>query len=127
MTAHVDQLFSGDRVVQSPLSRNDALVERARAFLASNATDRLYERAKAGMSDNVPDDFSLLHAVGLQAGTVFTRESGAPLSRGVPGLFTFENYRKIFDQRLYEFVERARNDDRWVMGRSSLGEAQKNC
>lgn len=121
MIAHVRQLFSGDRVVQSPLIRNDALIQQARAFLdGSNATDRLYERAKAAMQADAPDEFSLIRAVGPQAGTVFTRASGAPLSRGVPGLFTFDGYRNLFDKRLPAFVRAARDDDAWVMGRSYL-------
>jgi type VI secretion system protein ImpL len=121
MINHVQQLFSGDRVVQSPLIRNDALIQQARAFLdGSNATDRLYERAKTAMQADAPDEFSVIRAVGPQAGTVFTRASGAPLSRGVPGLFTFDGYRNLFDKRLTEFVRAARDDDAWVMGRSYL-------
>ncbi|GGD81651.1 type VI secretion system membrane subunit TssM [Caballeronia grimmiae] len=126
MIGHVEQLFSGERVVQSPLIRNDALIQRARAFLdSSNATQRLYDRAKADMQKEAPDEFTLLRAVGPQAGTVFTRASGAPLSRGVAGLFTFDGYRNLFDKRLREFVDAARDDDAWVMGRSYLGDAQK--
>ncbi|WP_175771301.1 type VI secretion system membrane subunit TssM [Burkholderia ambifaria] len=126
MIDHVQQLFSGERVVQSPVIRNDALVQQARAFLeGSNATDRLYQRAKAAMLKEAPDEFTLLRAVGPQAGTVFTRASDAPLSRGVSGLFTFDGYRNLFDKRLPEFVQIARDDDAWVMGRSYLGEAQK--
>lgn len=121
MIDHVQQLFSGERVVQSPLIRNDALVQQARAFLdGSNATDRLYQRAKAAMLKEAPDEFTLLRAVGPQAGTVFTRASDAPLSRGVAGLFTFDGYRNLFDKRLPEFVQIARDDDAWVMGRSYL-------
>jgi len=122
MIDHVQQLFAGDRVVQSPLIRNDALIQQARTFLdGSNATDRLYERAKAAMMKEAPDEFTLIRAVGPQAGTVFTRASGAPLPRGVPGLFTFDGYRNLFDRRLPEFVQVARDDDAWVMGRSYLG------
>ncbi|RQZ20775.1 type VI secretion system membrane subunit TssM [Burkholderia sp. Bp9031] len=121
MIDHVQQLFSGERVVQSPLIRNDALMQQARAFLdGSNATDRLYQRAKAAMLKEAPDEFTLLRAVGPQAGTVFTRASDAPLSRGVSGLFTYEGYRNLFDKRLPEFVQIARDDDAWVMGRSYL-------
>ncbi|WP_322047511.1 type VI secretion system membrane subunit TssM [Paraburkholderia sp. J67] len=126
MIEHVQQLFSGDRVVQSPLIRNDGLIQQARAFLdSSNATQRLYDRAKADMAKEAPDEFTMLRAVGPQAGTVFTRASGAPLSRGVPGLFTFDGYRNLFDKRLREFAQAARDDDAWVMGRSYLGEAEK--
>jgi type VI secretion system protein ImpL len=124
MIDHVQQLFSGDRIVRSPRMRNDALIRQARAFLdGSNATERLYQRAKAAMQKEAPDEFTLLRAVGPQAGTVFTRASGAPLSRGVPGLFTREGYRDLFDKRLPEFVQAARADDAWVMGRSYLSGA----
>lgn len=126
MIEHVQQLFAGDHVVQSPQIRNDALIQEARGFLdSSNATQRLYDRAKADMQKEAPDEFTLLRAVGPQAGTVFTRASGAPLSRGVPGLFTFDGYRNLFDKRLREFAQAARDDDAWVMGRSYLGEAEK--
>ncbi|RQN39313.1 type VI secretion system membrane subunit TssM [Paraburkholderia tropica] len=126
MISHLEQLFSGDEVVQSPLIRNDALIQQARALLdSSNATQRLYERAKADMLKEAPDEFTLLRAVGPQAGTIFTRASGAPLSRGVSGLFTFDGYRNLFDKRVREFASAARDDDAWVMGRSYLGEAQK--
>ncbi|WP_233873492.1 type VI secretion system membrane subunit TssM [Paraburkholderia adhaesiva] len=126
MIGHLEQLFSGERVVQSPLIRNDTLIQQARSFLDStNATQRLYDRAKVAMQQDAPDEFTLLRAVGPQAGTVFTRASGAPVSRGVPGIFTFDGYRNLFDKRLPEFIQTARNDDAWVMGRSYLGEAQK--
>ncbi|MEA3118250.1 MAG: type secretion system protein ImpL [Paraburkholderia sp.] len=128
MIDHVQELFSGARIVQSPLIRNDALIQRARSFLdASNATERLYERAKAAMHNDAPDEFTLIRAVGPQAGTVFTRASGAPLSRGVPGLFTFNGYRNLFDKRLPEFVRAARDDDAWVMGRVYLGSPQNEA
>lgn len=126
MIDHVQQLFSGSEVVQSPFVRNDALIQQVRSFLdSSNATGRLYERAKAAMQNEAPDEFTLLRAVGPQAGAVLTRASGAPLSRGVPGIFTFDGYRNLFDKRLPEFVQVARADDAWVMGRAFLGDAQK--
>lgn len=126
MIEHVNALFSGERIVQSPFVRNDALIQQARSFLdANNATLRLYERAKIAMQKAAPEEFTLLRAVGPQAGTVFTRASGEPLARGVPGLFTYDGYRNLFDKRLPEFVQLARDDDAWVMGRSLLGDAQK--
>ncbi|KWB82942.1 type VI secretion system membrane subunit TssM [Burkholderia ubonensis] len=126
MIDHVQRIFSGERVVQSPLMRNETLIQQTRKFLdGSNATDRLYERAKAAMAKEAPDEFTLLRTVGPQAGTVFKRASDAPLSRGVPGLFTYDGYRNLFDKRLPEFVQAARDDDAWVMGRSPAGDAQK--
>ncbi|MGV2288376.1 type VI secretion system membrane subunit TssM [Trinickia sp. YCB016] len=120
MAAHIEALLSGARLVQSPLPRNDALIRQARAFLdGSNATQRLYARAKAAMLKAAPGDFTLLGAVGPHAGEVFTRASGAPLSSGVPGLFTYDGYHTLFDKRLPEFVQLARDDDTWVVGHAS--------
>lgn len=124
MIDHVQRLFSEGHVVQSPLSRNEGLIRQARAFLdGSNPVDRLYQRAKAAMLKDAPDEFSLLRVVGPQAGVVFTRASGASLSSGVPGLFTLDGYRAMFDKRLPEFLQTASDDDAWVMGRRPLGDS----
>lgn len=127
MIDHVQRLFSEGRVVQSPRSRNEGMIQQARAFLdSSNPTDRLYQRAKAAMLKDAPDEFSLLRVVGPQAGVVFTRASGAPLSSGVPGIFTQEGYRAVFSKRLPEFLQVASEDDAWVMGRRTLDDSAKN-
>ena len=124
LAGHLAWLFAGKRIVQAPALRDDTLIQRARAFLdGNNATQRLYERAKAAMQREAPDDFTLLRAVGPQAGMLFARASGAPLARGVPGLYTFDGYRDLFDRRLPEFVRAARDDDAWVMGRAHSGPA----
>ncbi|KAG8154868.1 type VI secretion system membrane subunit TssM [Burkholderia catarinensis] len=127
MIGHVQQLFSEGHVVQSPLSRNEGMIQQARAFLdSSNPTDRLYQRAKAVMLKDAPDEFSLLRVVGPQAGVVFTRASGAPLSSGVPGIFTLEGYRAVFSKRLPEFLQVASEDDAWVMGRRTMDASARN-
>ncbi|KWF93021.1 type VI secretion protein VasK [Burkholderia diffusa] len=127
MIDHVERLFSEGHVVQSPLSRNDGLIRRARTFLdGSLSIDRLYQRAKETMLQDAPDDFSLLRVVGPQAGVVFTRASGAPLSSGVPGIFTREGYRAVFAKRLPAFLRAATDDDAWVMGHRTLGDPPKN-
>lgn len=125
MAGHMQRLFSGERAVSSMSMPNEALIGQARALLDRNsATDRLYQRAKAAMQSDAPEDFTLLRVIGPQAGTVFTRASGAPLSRGVPGLFTVEGYRAVFERRLAPFLRTASDDDAWVMGRRALGETQ---
>ncbi|WP_423393396.1 type VI secretion system membrane subunit TssM [Burkholderia sp. LMG 21824] len=127
MIGHVQRMLSEGHVVQSPLSRNEGLIQQARAFLdGSNPTDRLYQRAKAAMLKDAPDEFSLLRVVGPQAGMIFTRASGVPLSIGVPGLFTLEGYRAMFGKRLPEFLQKASDDDAWVMGRRTLGSSPEN-
>jgi type VI secretion system protein ImpL len=115
---HIDRLFSSNRIIQSPFPINDPLVRQARMFLdVKPSPQRLYEQAKAEMSKEAPADFTLIQAIGPQAGIVFVRASGAPLDQGIPGLFTFDGYRQLFDKRLGEFIGAVRDDDEWVMGR----------
>lgn len=117
MLIHLQSLFSGDRVVRSTSVPNAALVQRVRSWLdGSTASERLYERAKAQLADDAPADFTLIRAVGPQAGTLFTRASGQPLEQGIPGLFTYDGYHQSFSPRLVEMISRAAEDDAWVMG-----------
>ncbi|WP_341248081.1 type VI secretion system membrane subunit TssM [Cupriavidus pauculus] len=114
---HLNRLLDGSRVVQSPYARNETLVQSARDFLDdSTSVERLYEQAKTAMAQDAPQDFTLLRAVGPQAGTVFTRAGGEPVERGVPGLFTYDGYHDVFNARLAEFVSKAQVADSWVMG-----------
>ncbi|CAJ0890733.1 hypothetical protein R77567_04212 [Ralstonia sp. LMG 32965] len=120
----LDSLLDGRRAIQSPYAKNEALIRSARDFLDGNtSTERLYERAKAAMMEEAPADFTLVRAIGPQAGTVFSRASGEPLERGIPGLFTYAGYHNLFNARLPEFVNKAQAIDVWVMGRA--GGAQK--
>ena len=120
MLPHIQQLFSGSRSIQPTVIRNEGLIRQLRAFLdGSNVADRLYARAKGMVGKDAPDDVTLLSVIGPAAGTEFTRASGKPLSSGAPGLFTFDGYHNLFDKRLPEFVQAAREDDAWVMGQSS--------
>ena len=117
MVGHVRTLFAGDRPVQSASLANEALVREVQNFLGNNtSTQRIYERAKAAMLNQAPQEFTLVRAVGPQAGTVFARVGGLPLEKGVPGLFTYDGYHDVFNARLPEFVGRALEDDAWVMG-----------
>lgn len=120
MVGHVTALFSGERPVQSGALPNEALVRTVQDFLDGNtSTQRVYERAKAAMAPEAPQEFTLVRAVGPQAGTVFSRAGGLPLEKGVPGLFTYDGYHELFNRRLPEFVGQALDDDAWVMGRGT--------
>ncbi|GAC1546449.1 MAG: type VI secretion system membrane subunit TssM [Collimonas sp.] len=128
MVTHVNQLFSEQRVVESPFRQNLVLIDQARAFLGANpSTRRLYERAKAAMLADTPPDFTLIQAVGPQAGAVFSRASHQPLASGISGIFTYDGYHDVFDKYLSEFVGQAKLDDAWVMGDTSksVGDAAK--
>lgn len=117
---HLESLFDGSRFIRSPFVKNETLIRQARALLDSNtSTERIYERAKLFMAADAPQDFTLVRAVGADAGILFTRASGGSLDQGVPGLFTRDGYRELFDKGLPSFVGQALLDDQWVMGRET--------
>ena len=123
---HLNSLLDGSRPILSPYAKNEELIKSARDFLDGNtSTQRLYERAKAAMMEEAPADFTLVRAIGPQAGTVFSRASGEPLERGIPGLFTYAGYHNLFNARLPEFVNKAQAVDAWVMGRDGLAAQKK--
>lgn len=123
---HLNGLLDGSRPIHSPYAKNEALIHSARDFLDGNtSTERLYDRAKAAMMEEAPPDFTLVRAIGPQAGTVFSRASGEPLERGIPGLFTYAGYHNLFNVRLPEFVNKAQAVDAWVMGRAGAGAQKK--
>jgi type VI secretion system protein ImpL len=126
MVSHIEDMFSGKRVVQSATARDEGLVRQVRAFLdGSSSAERLYQRTKAAMIPDAPQDFTLVRALGPQAGTLFSRASGKTLEKGVPGFFTYDGYHALFAKRLSEMVAIAQIDDAWVMGRTGSVASQK--
>jgi len=117
MVGHLEWLFSGARTVQSGSARNDALVRQVREYLDQQpSSERLYERTKLSLEPKAPQAFSLVRALGPQAGTLFGRASGESLEKGVPGLFTYDGYHDVFAKELMPVLSQAQKDDAWVMG-----------
>lgn len=128
MIAHLEDMFSSQRLVQSSTVQDEALVRRVRTFLDSTPTnERLYQRTKAALMGDAPQDFTLVRALGPQAAMLFSRASGETLETGVPGFFTFDGYHALFAKRLSETVGVALADDAWVMGRDGAPDALKNA
>ncbi|MFP1590827.1 ImcF-related family protein [Escherichia coli] len=76
----IDALFDGSRVVHSPYEQDAALIRQARAFLDGHtSTERIYARCWLPWKVKRPQEFSLVRAVGADAGTVFVLTDGAPL------------------------------------------------
>ncbi|WP_329604542.1 ImcF-related family protein [Undibacterium curvum] len=126
MISYLNDMFSGRRVVQSDTGISQDVVRQVRNFLDSrSSSQRLYDGAKLAMQSSTPQDFTLVRALGPQAGTLFTRASGASLEKGVPGMFTYDGYHEVFAKRLPELVRIAFQDDRWLMGETD-GKPQAN-
>lgn len=118
MVRHIQQMFNGSRVVQSPFIRNDDLILRARKFLDGKpSVNRVYERIKTSMLPKAPEPFTLISVLGPQLAGTFTRASDAPLDQGISGLFTYAGYHDLFKKQLPNHLRAAYEDDNWVMGR----------
>ncbi len=124
---HFGALFADGRIVQATSLADESLIQSVQQFLdGDTATERIYERAKISMQSDAPADFTLVRAVGPQVGSVFLRKYALPLDKGVPGLFTYDGYHRLFAPRIAAFVSQALKDDDWVMGRAKTSHVEKN-
>jgi type VI secretion system protein ImpL len=104
------------------LPKDQALVDEVRKQLAaSSLAERAYSRLKRLGAEGVPE-FRVTEAGGPQAALVFTRASGAPLSQGIPGMFTVAGYDKGFRAQAPLLVKQLGDEEAWVLGTSSNGQ-----
>jgi type VI secretion system protein ImpL len=105
------------------LPKDQALVAEIRRQLsASSLAERAYSRLKRLVTGEGAPDFRVSDAGGPQAALVFTRASGAPLSQGVPGLFTLAGYDKGFRAQAPLIVKQLGDEEAWVLGNASGGQ-----
>ncbi|WP_454767043.1 type VI secretion system membrane subunit TssM [Cupriavidus campinensis] len=118
MRQHLEALFNGDPLAPTT-PQSTELVERARRYLSSNpAPRRLYERAMAEMAREAPEPVTLSRAAGAQATSVLTLNDPALQGQGVPGIYTYDGYHKVFTKRLAQYLVKAQPEDAWIMGRT---------
>lgn len=110
-----DLLAQGPAV--SPLPVDRPLVEQTRGrLMAIPLPQRVYYRIKQqGVGEDIPE-FTIANAAGNSAALVFMRASGAPLTKGVPGLFTFDGYHKGFQKQVEEATRQLGEEESWVLG-----------
>ena len=116
MSRHLDALLALGATV-SPLKQDKALVDATRARLAAVPfAQRVYNRMlQQSVSSEFPE-FTVAKAGGGNAALVFVRAGGAPLNRGVPGLFTYVGYYKGFQKNVDEITRQLADEAPWVLG-----------
>jgi type VI secretion system protein ImpL len=116
LESHLDALLAEGPAV-SPLPEDKALVAQTRARLSAVAlADRIYRRLKRqGVGAEIPE-FTVAKAAGPSAALVFVRSSGAPLTKGVPGLFTYDGYHKGFQKEVGRVASQLADEESWVLG-----------
>ena len=102
--------------LEMSLTRDQALVDDVRGqFAASSLAERAYQRLRRLGIEGVPE-FRVSDAAGPLAALVFARSSGAPLSQGIPALFTPAGYDKGFRARAPALVRQLGEEETWVLG-----------
>ena len=124
LESHLDALLAQGATI-SPLPEDKALVAQVRARLTSvPLAQRVYNRIRReGVGAEIPE-FSIAKAAGTSAALVFTRASGAPITRGVAGLFTYDGYHKGFQPVVEKTTKQLRDEEGWVLG---LPEASRSA
>jgi type VI secretion system protein ImpL len=99
------------------LPRDDALIARTRTQLAAvPLAQRVYNHMRRqGLGADFPD-FTVAGAAGSSAALVFVRASGAPLTTGVPGLYTYEGYQRGFQRQVGRSAQALADEQSWVLG-----------
>jgi type VI secretion system protein ImpL len=113
---HLDALLAQGGVA-SPLPEDKALLSTTRTQLATvPLPQRIYNRLRAqGLGQEFPE-FTVVRAAGNNAALVFTRASGAPLTQGVPGLYSRDGYLRGFQREVGRVAEELAKEQSWVLG-----------
>ena len=88
-----------------------------RDLLARTPTaQRIYGRLKRqDIGANLPE-FTIAAAAGPTAQLVFARASGEPLTKGVPGIYSFEGYYNTFVPAAKDVTQQLADEESWVLG-----------
>ncbi|MGQ0502414.1 MAG: type VI secretion system membrane subunit TssM [Panacagrimonas sp.] len=116
LSEHLKQLFALDDY-SSPLAVDPLLVAKARSALTRfELPQRVYSRIKReGIGAEFPE-FNAAAKGGPSAALVFQRQSGQALSKGVPGMYSFDGYHKAFQSRVGEVSRQLATEQSWVLG-----------
>ncbi len=116
LSTHLDALLAQGAAV-SPLPQKKDLIDSARLQLSAvSLPQRVYNRLRQqGLGAEFPE-FTVVKAGGGNAPLVFTRVSGQPLTKGVPGLFSYNGYHKGFQAVVGDVAKQLDDEQIWVLG-----------
>ncbi|MEP7303351.1 MAG: type VI secretion system membrane subunit TssM, partial [Caldimonas sp.] len=98
-----------------PMDKN--LVAGVRDMLVAFPLEyRVFSRLKRAQVGADFPPFTVASAAGPASLTVFERVSGEPLTKGIPGLFTREGYRKAFETSVDKATRQLAAEESWVLG-----------
>ena len=116
LNTHLDAMLA--RGAPRPIVPMDkTLVASVRDMLAAYPLEyRIYSRLKRQQLASGIPEFSVSSAAGPQASQVFERASGEALTKGIPGLYTRDGFRKALDPAVQKATLQLAAEESWVMG-----------
>jgi len=115
LTQHLAAMLE-QRPTQLPLPMDEEVIRQARQRLLQIPLEqRIYSRLKGSRIVQGLPDFTVLDRAGPESLRVFVRDSGTPLSTGIPAFFTRAGYERIFgNPDSYQLVEEL-TSEQWVL------------
>lgn len=114
LSQHMEAML--ERGEMPVMALDDALVEDARTTLRSRSpAQRAYDMLLSRKAARALGQWSPSQALGPAGQQVFARVSGAPLTQGVPGVFTRRGYQEVVLPQISTVSEIAANEE-WVRG-----------
>ncbi|MES2296685.1 MAG: type VI secretion system membrane subunit TssM, partial [Pseudomonadota bacterium] len=116
LSGHVAALLDQNSAGDAPPQLDAALIAQTRLTLAKiPVAARIYNRIKRDMASAKLQEFDVSSVAGRDAALVLTRQSGQPLTRGIPGTFTAVGYKKFLEQIDLAIADAVK--DSWVLDR----------
>ena len=114
LSGHAGALLTSLDQEEIPPRLDTALIAQTRLILARMPLpQRVYNRIKREVARARLPEFSVGSAAGQDVSQIFSRRSGEPLTRGIPGLFTLAGHDKFSDVGAKAIVDITR--DGWVL------------
>ncbi len=111
-----------DALLLKPLPKieiNADTVQKSRLVLNQRPlAERAYSLLKTNQKVTELPEWTIADYSGPAAGRVFTRPSGRKLSEGIPGLYTYDGYHKVFLPLLPDIAHDVAKES-WVLGAQS--------
>ncbi len=122
---HLKALLAQDDY-SSPLPPDPLLIASARSALTRfGLPQRVYSRLKReGIGADYPE-FSVASKGGPSASLVFQRISNQALTKGVPGLYSYDGYHNAFLSRVGEVSKQLGDEQAWVLGTAEASVADQ--
>jgi type VI secretion system protein ImpL len=115
LSAHLDALLT-QMPMPPTIPLDGALITRVRNdLLRVPLAERVYNRMKRTTAGGSVPALRLTQQIGADAELVFSRRSGEPLDKEIPGLFSYEGYHKLFLKDHLSIANKLL-EEKWILG-----------